>query len=201
MNQVKFFAAGSGKLPILTEVSSINSFKIIKGNLQKLSLSYLLLELVNQFLPEGQENSNLFNQLLMFMSAIDQSKSLEKDKVLAASFQMKLLQETGYLPELYRCMKCGKELKEQENYLAPYLGGLIDRACRGETLLAERVKVNSIKLMRFINASRVEQIGQLKLDHIDVAEVNKILNLYTAYQLEGELGSEKFALAVDKLSS
>ncbi len=200
LNQVKFYAAGNSKLPVLTEVSSINSFKSIKEDLQKLSLSYLLLELINQFLPEGQENDKLFNELILFLSAINKSKNSERDKVLAASFQIKLLRETGYLPELYRCIKCGNHLKEQDNYLAPYLGGLVDRSCKGETFLAEKIKAKSIKVMRFINTSPVEQIGQLKLGAIDVAEINKLLNLYTAYQLEGELGSEKFALAVDKLS-
>lgn len=200
LNKIKFFANGQGKLPVLTEASGLSSFKEIKSDLKKLSLAYLLLELVDQFLPDGQENNKLYNQLILFLEAINQSESIERDKVLTASFQIKLLREMGYLPELYHCIKCGSKLEERRNYLAPPLGGLIDENCSKESLLSRSIKVESIKIIRFINLESVERIGQLKLSDIDVREICKLLNLYTSYHLDRDLGSEKFALEIEKLS-
>lgn len=200
LNQIKFFRNGRGKLPVLTEVDSISNFTKIKGDLKKLSLAYLLLELIDQFLPEGQENNNLYNQLILFLGAIDQSDSEEKDKVLAASFQIKLLREMGYLPELYHCIRCGNRLEQKENYLAPHLGGLIDKNCSRESLVARSIKVDSIKIIRFINSEPIGKIGQLKLNDIDIKEICKLLNLYTTYYLDKELGSERFALEIEKLA-
>lgn len=199
LNQIKFFSTGRGKLPVLTEAVSISNFKRIKADLEKLSLAYLLLELVDQFLPEGQVNTKLYNQLILFLEAINSSSSLERDKVLTASFQIKLLREMGYLPELYHCIKCGNRLKEGENYLAPHLGGLIDNNCSQESLLAKKIKADSIKVIRFINLESVGKISQLKLSDIDVKEICKLLNLYTTYYLDKDLGSEKFAFEVEKL--
>lgn len=201
LNQVKFFRSGRGKLPVLTEVITLSSFKNIKSDLKKLSLAYLLLELVDQFLPEGQENNNLYNQLLLFLAGIDQSRSEDKDKVLAASFQIKLLREVGYLPELYHCIRCGNKLEQRENYLAPHLGGLVDRPCSQESLAIKKIKVDSIKVIRFINSETIGKIGQLKLDRVDVREICKLLNLYTAYYLDKDLGSERFAEEIEKLTA
>jgi len=200
LHQIKFFASGNGKLPVITEAATLTSFKKVKTDLRKLGLAYLLLELIDQFLPEGQENTTLYNQLILFLEGINQSESFEKDKVLVASFQIKLLRETGYLPELYRCIKCGSKLKESNNYLAPHLGGLIDGSCGSESLVSKRIKADSIKVIRFINTETLERISQLKLAEIDIAEICKLLNLYTTYHLDRDLGSEKFGLEIEKLS-
>ena len=200
LNQIKFFAHGNGKLPVVTEVATLTTFKRIKSDLQKLGLAYLLLELIDQFLPEGQENNNLYNQLLLFLEGINQSKNFEKDKVLVASFQIKLLKEMGYLPELYRCIKCGNKLKENDNFLAPHLGGLIDEGCSTDSLISKRIKSDSIKVIRFINSEPIERIDQLKTSDIDVQEICKLLNIYTAYHLDRDLGAERFAIEIEKLS-
>src|SRR3990167_5613366 len=55
-------------------------------------------------------------------------------RILQGSFQIKLLTQVGYLPELYRCAKCGDPLVPQDNFLSPNIGGLVDEACNRQTL-------------------------------------------------------------------
>lgn len=200
LNRIKFFAHDNGKLPILTEASSLESFKAIKADLGKLSLAYLMLELIDQFLPEGESYTNLYDQLTLFLTAISRNRDKDRDRVLAASFQIKLLREMGYLPELYRCIRCGKKLSESNHFLSPHLGGLVDAVCSKGSLVGRSIGVDSIKIIRFINSEPVERISQLKLSEIDIGEICRLLNLYTTYHLDRDLGSEKFALEIEKLA-
>ncbi|HSX57888.1 MAG TPA: DNA repair protein RecO [Candidatus Saccharimonadales bacterium] len=199
-NQIKFFLYGNGKLPVLTEAASLQSFPNLKKDLDKLSLAYLILELLDQFLAEGQESQKLYLLLVEVLEEINETEDLEKAKLLSSCFQIKLLREVGYLPELYQCVRCGEKLSEEKNFLAPNLGGLVDENC-GKALVVNRpIEKDVIKVIRFLNKETVDDVTKLNLMRFDVAEISQILNYYTVFYLEKDLGAEKFANAVEKLA-
>ncbi len=200
LNQIKFFASGRGKLPVLTEAEVIESFPEIKSDLEKLGLAYLTLELVDQFLAEGQENQKTYELLIETLQEIDQADNLDRAKLVASCFQIKLLREVGYLPELYQCVRCGERLSENNNYLAPNLGGLVDKNCSQVSVINRPIERDVIKVIRFLNREELENVNKLNLLRLDIRAITQILNYYTVFYLEKDLGAEKFATAVEKLA-
>ncbi len=199
LNHTNIFLHATRGLPILTEAAEIASFPSLKADLEKLSLTYLILELVDQFLEEGQENSEIFDLLTNTLTAIDQAGSIGKVRILQSSFQIKFLTAVGYLPQLYSCVKCTKKLTSDTNYLSPHLGGLIDEACSQSTLISKPASVDSIKTMRFLEGKPIGLIEKLVLDGQVIKETANLLHYYTIFFLEKDLNSLNFAGQVDKV--
>lgn len=199
LNQVKIFLHETKSWPILTEVETKRNFSNIKDDLSKLSLVYLIFELIDQFLGEEQENIVVFDLLQATLVAIDESQSLEKAKVFATNFQLKFLNQVGYLPQLQNCAVCDQEIQPEVNFLAPYLGGLVDKNCSKEVLLSRSLSLEAIKTLRFLAKTPIEGIYKLNLEKKLLKELFEVLNFYTVFFLEKDLNSPRFTLAVEKL--
>lgn len=199
LNHVKIFLHETKSLPILTEVETKRNFSNIKEDLSKLSLVYLLFELIDQFLAEYQENPVVFDLLVGTLVGIDESKNLEKAKVFATNFQLKFLSQIGYLPQLQNCVVCNQEIRPETNFLAPYLGGLVDKNCSREVLLSRSLSLEAIKALRFLVKTPLKDIYKLSLEQKLLKELRDGLNFYTVFFLEKDLNSPRFALAVEKL--
>ncbi len=199
LNHVKIFLHETKSWPILTEVETKGNFNNIKEDLSKLSLTYLLFELVDQFLTEEQESPFVFDLLVSTLVAIDNSPSLEKAKVFATNFQLKFLSQVGYLPQLQNCVVCDQQIQPETNFLAPYLGGLVDKTCSREVLLSRSLSLEAIKTLRFLIKTPFEEIYKLSLEKKLLKELFDVLNFYTVFFLEKDLNSPRFTLAVEKL--
>ncbi|HEY4694621.1 MAG TPA: DNA repair protein RecO [Candidatus Nanoarchaeia archaeon] len=199
LNHVRIFLHETKGLPILTEAEEVESFKNLKGDLRKLSISYLVLELVDQFFDEGQKSEEIFDLFVKTIRGIDGNPEIEKARILQGSFQIKLLTQVGYLPELYRCAKCGDPLVPQDNFLSPNIGGLVDEACNRQTLLSKKASVETVKTLRFLKSKPVSLVEKLKVAPNIVKETTEALNFYTTFFLERDLSSPQFAAQVDKV--
>jgi len=198
LNQVKVFLQETKNLPFLTEVEAIQTFPSIKSDLAKLSIVFLMFELIDQFFSEEQENILIFNLLLDSLKGIEKSFDLEKDKIFATNFQLKILSQIGYLPELGSCVLCNRTLKPETNFLVPYLGGLVDQGCSNEVLLSKSISLEVIKTLRFLLKLSVTEIPKLNLERKLLKEIFDALNFYTVFFLEKDLNSPRFATRVEK---
>ena len=199
LNHVKILLHQTKGLPIVTEAETVADFGQLKKDLKKLSLVYLVFELVDQFLSEEQENSAIFNLLKDTLEALEKSETQEKAKVFATNFQFKFLLQVGYLPQLHNCVRCNQEIQPETNFLAPNLGGLVDKGCSREVLLSRSLSVDAIKTLRFIEKKSILELYKLSLEKKLLKEVWDSLNFYTTFFLEKDLRTPRFALAVEKL--
>lgn len=80
-------------MPILTEITTQESFTDIKTDLQKIGFAYHLCELVDGLCPEGQENGRVFNLLHTVLFDLCGSVSLSER---IHEFEVALLTTLGY---------------------------------------------------------------------------------------------------------
>jgi DNA repair protein RecO (recombination protein O) len=93
-NQVTIFLAKGKNLDIVTEVQAINTFSNFKKDLYKLALAFQASELVDRITREEQENYQVYNLLIDFLSELDQQNKTAKDMLL--DFKIRLLENTGF---------------------------------------------------------------------------------------------------------
>jgi DNA repair protein RecO (recombination protein O) len=198
INHVKIFLHETKSWPILTEVETKSIFLGIKEDLSKLSLVYLMFELVDQLLTEEQESPLVFDLLISTLNSINSESNLEKAKVLVSNFQLKLLSQVGYLPQLQNCVVCNERLLPETNFLSPHLGGLVDKKCNQQVILSRSLSLDAIKALRFLARTEMKEIVRLTLEKKLLKEVFDTLNFYTVYFLEKDLNSPRFARAVEK---
>jgi len=152
----------------------------IRNSLERTAYAMYLAELVYHFAPEEQANEPLFDLLIETMESLGETPNPE---LLVRYFELNLLKNLGYRPELRRCPSCGTELKAVTNYFSPTSGGVLCPNCANE-LTAYPVSVSGLKVMRFLLENRYDASSRLKLEPDLNREIGAIVRVYLHFLLE-----------------
>ncbi|MEK7536214.1 MAG: DNA repair protein RecO [Patescibacteria group bacterium] len=94
-SKVKFSAAKSHGLDIITEVETIKDYSKVRSNLNKISLAYYFCEVVNKITHEDGHPSNVYGLLSTALEQLGHETELKK---LRLKFIYDLLTNMGYWP-------------------------------------------------------------------------------------------------------
>ncbi len=185
-------------LDIITQAETIETFMPLRSSLERLGYAYYLGELVDRFSEEGNENLPLFDLLLHALRwLVDESIPAD---LLARFFELRLLQNVGYRPQLFHCVNCGVPIEPMENLFSAEAGGMIDPICR-ETQrdkMAELgwdirpISLNALKVLRFLQTREFETVRVLQLSPEVLVEVESLMHHYISHHLERKLKSVDF---------
>ncbi|MCL4353751.1 DNA repair protein RecO [Patescibacteria group bacterium] len=95
LNRAKFglYQAAGANMPVLTEVESLENFKILKNDLKRIGIAYHFCELVDGLCAENQENREIYDLLDKALKTISVNKNLD---LVAYRFELKLLKLLGF---------------------------------------------------------------------------------------------------------
>jgi DNA repair protein RecO (recombination protein O) len=184
-NHLKIQLSGRNSLEIITEAESLNSFKILKENLAKISYAYYAVEIINEFLAFGQGGKAIFDLLANFLKVLNKEKnSLELRKALKL-FELKLLEYCGFGLQLNACVVC-RSSSDSKIFISPEMGGLVHKNCFKEQLSVKPISEGSLADLRSLQDREnvVISLGSLQ-------EIEKLLTFYLEYHLEKELKTPK----------
>jgi DNA repair protein RecO (recombination protein O) len=174
-------------LDTITGSQTINSFVPLKTDLWLSACALYAIEMVDQFAQENQENEPLFRLLLDTLKRL--AEEHDTSHVLRY-FEMQLLSQTGYRPQLDECVTCHAALTPVSNYFSPGAGGILCSSCRfNQNLTYCAVAVDVLKVLRFLQHQDFENVIRLKLDGDISREVEQVLRRYIRYILEREIKS------------
>lgn len=94
---------GRGDLDIVSQAETIESFRTVREDLDRLTKATALLEAVDHVSVEGQHDERLFKMLVGALRALN----VENSPMLVGAFYWKLLSHEGYEPSLDSCVRCG----------------------------------------------------------------------------------------------
>ena len=151
------------------------------------------MELVNQFTAEHVENRPLFQLLLNTMHHLCQPGDKE---LTLRYFELHLLNEVGYRPQLNECVACHRALRPVTNSFSPSAGGVLCPDCSPGEGLAYSISVNALKVLRLLQSSQYETVSRLRIDPGLSRELEAAMRAYIRYLLEREV---KAALWLDTL--
>jgi DNA repair protein RecO (recombination protein O) len=92
------------ELDIVTQVDSIDHFRTIREDLDRLTQASEMLEVVDQMLQEGGVNPRLYDMLVGGLRTLD----THRGPLVVPAFFWKLLSLEGYRPLLDECAECGR---------------------------------------------------------------------------------------------
>ncbi|MEO6120576.1 MAG: DNA repair protein RecO [Acidimicrobiales bacterium] len=118
------------ELDIVTQAESIDHFRTIREDLDRMVRATCLMEAVDQVAQERTANPRLYQMLVGALRAL----AARDSALLVPAFFWKLLSLEGFHPLLDRCATCGTE----EDLVAFDLneGGVLCRACRRGTAVS-----------------------------------------------------------------
>jgi DNA repair protein RecO (recombination protein O) len=115
---------GRGELDTVTQVEHIESFKVTRTDLSRMSHAASLLEAVDQIALEREPVPHLYRMLVGALRTVAERPSA----LVVAAFYWKLLAQEGVRPELDACVRCGEEAALVAFDVNE--GGVLCRACR-----------------------------------------------------------------------
>lgn len=113
-----------GELDVITQAESIDHFRAIRDDLDRLTKAVAMLEAVDQLAQEREVNPRLYQMLLGALRSLAAADSA----LVVPGFFLKLLALEGYRPVVDDCVACGAT----EDLVAFDLdsGGVLCRGCR-----------------------------------------------------------------------
>jgi len=173
-------------LDTITGSQTINSFLPLKTDLWLTSYGLYLIELVNQFTPDHVENRPLFQLLLDTMHNLCQPGDKE---LTLRYFELHLLNEVGYRPQLQQCVACHSPLEPVTNSFCPGAGGILCPDCSHSQSLTYPLSVNALKVLRLLQRSDYQTISKLKMNPRLSQELEIVMRNYLKYLLERDVKS------------
>ncbi len=173
-------------LDTITGSQTINSFLPLKTNLELTSHALYAIELVDQFTADHIENYPLFQLLLETMGHLCQAGDNE---LVLRYFELHLLNEVGYRPQLQRCVSCQATLEPITNSFGSAAGGMLCPSCSPSQPLTYSLSVNALKVLRLLQSSDYNTISRLKINPELSRELEGVMRDYLKYLLEREVKS------------
>jgi DNA repair protein RecO (recombination protein O) len=186
---VHILVARGRNLDIVSQVETLEAFRLLREDLERTSQAYYLAELVSSFVEERDENPLLFDLTLATLARLCEAR----DRLLAMRFfELRSLGLVGYQPQLHFCVECRSQLEPVTNYFHPASGGALCPR-HGEAIRnAEPLAVPTLKVLRYMQTHPWDQVAVLHLKPDTHLDVEAVLQRYIVYLLERRLKSVDF---------
>lgn len=185
----------SKNLDIITQSQNIESFIPLRDDLWRTSQALYVVELVDRFTAEEEENYPLFILLVDTMRWLCQARHGE---IILRYFELRLFEYLGYRPQLQQCVICRSSLEPGGHFFSPSGGGVLCPHCRDQEPIVYFLSLNALKVMRFLQRSDYAKVDRLRITTGLSSELKRLMQGYTRYLLEREIKSVEWLDRLEK---
>lgn len=157
----------------VSEGEIIDSFQDFLTDLDSIAYASYLCELIDISMSENESNKSIFKE---FVSAfyLLKSKAVEYD-IIARSFEIKLLNATGYGLDLENCCMCKKKMNSSNYISFQYFGGVCNE-CTKEN--GAGINYASYNALKFLSKVPIDKIHRVTLSSTIKEDLYKILTIF-----------------------
>lgn len=188
-----FMFAHGRNLDVVTQVQTIETFEVVRDDLDRLSRALYVAELVDRATEERAENFALYHLLLNTLRRLAQPNDLD---LTVRFFEMGLLAELGYRPQLDSCAGCHRALPAGDATWAPSVGGVVCLECRPVDAPVRSLSPNALHVLRLLQKGDIAEIARLELAEELADEIERVLRDALHFALERDVRSAAFVDAV-----
>lgn len=181
----KLLIAEGRNLDIIAEVENIKCYFSLRSNLRATHMAYYLAEIVDQMTLENQSHPSIFDLLEQVLEGL----SSQANRLLIPFFEINFLSESGFKPELYQCLNCGKKIIAQKNYFSFSSGGLVCGVCQASDQL---ISNQAIKVLRLFLKNKATIVNKISLENKLIKEIEELTSNYLKYFHQKEFNARRF---------
>jgi DNA repair protein RecO (recombination protein O) len=174
---------------VITGVETLDSYRHLHENLECLSRGLYAAELTDRMTVEHVHSFPIFRLMIDTLERLD--KGADGDTTLRY-FEMRLLDQAGFRPELERCVVCTRELEAADHFFAPVAGGVVCRGCVPGLAGPRVLTLNGLKLLRLIQRGSYNDLARVRVPTVLADEVERHLRGYIITVLERDVNSAAF---------
>ncbi len=163
----------TGHLPLIQEVTVIETFPNLRENLEAASFAFWGGELVDHLVEEGA-GGTLYSEFLTYLARVNAGA----EPLDVRAFELAVLVDLGWRPELTSCAYCHGELTQENLSWSHRLGGVIDATCAATQVIDRSVSVAAVKTLRLLTDHHWQVSQRISAPQAVINEVEDILHHY-----------------------
>lgn len=164
----------------------IHSRQALREDLEKMAYASYVTELVDSLTAEEDPTDTLFPLLAGTLSLGEKGRF----DVAVRAFEIRLMRELGYEPELYRCLNCRSEL--QDRIFFTERGGTVCPRCVEQFPGSNTVTKGTWELMKRLLEWDFSRLNILHPAANNIEEIRRLMRKYVDFRLEYPLKSLDF---------
>lgn len=187
--QVNLQLARGRDMFIITQAEATNTYLHLRDNLVGVGYASYVVELLDRFTFDDDENPPLFHLLANTLKRLDQ----ESRSFLAVRYyEVRLLDLLGYRPHLFHCASCETEIKAEAQYFSALQGGVLCSKCGPGAAEARPISIQALKYLRHFQRSTFAEASRARISPHVNREMEQIMHYYLTYLLERGLNTPAF---------
>ncbi|HEY8417441.1 MAG TPA: DNA repair protein RecO [Limnochordales bacterium] len=177
-------------LDTLSQGEIAESFRPLREDLDRMAYASYVAELVDRSTEAGDRHEGLFPLLVSVLRLLAASDQLA---LVARYFELHLLAELGYRPQLGGCTRCGAL---QATVFSAEAGGLLCERCRSADPAAVHLGEEALHALRFLQRADPERVGVLRPSPAALAAMEAVLPAFCAARIGQPLRAMEFLLSL-----
>ena len=175
---------------VVTQVSVGHAWLHLRDDLESTATAWYIAELADRSLEERHAAEPLYSLLRRAYELLDAGMAPGR---VARWYEMHLLDELGFRPEVDRCVECDRVLESDERFRwIPPLGGVVCERCPGPSHERVALSLEGLKLLKAYQRLDIEAIAAFRLPADVEREVEAALREFVRYSLERDARSLPF---------
>jgi DNA repair protein RecO (recombination protein O) len=187
----KLLLAKGRDLDLITQAQTVNAYRPLREYLLRGAYAAYMVELVDRFTPDGQENREIYDLLAHGFEWLCASPDLA---LTVRYYELQLLSLAGFQPQLHQCVIGGETIVAEDQYFSPAEGGAVCAKCGEARPPAGRlpVSMHALKFLRYFQSQPYAKVTALTIRPSVHMEMESLLARYIAVILERQLKSIEF---------
>ncbi|MBI3314304.1 MAG: DNA repair protein RecO [Candidatus Omnitrophica bacterium] len=185
--EIVFYEKIRSDLHLVSEAAIVESHDRLRTDLQTIAYASYFSELVDMVTEVHDSHPQIFELLdfaFKFLPSLPPAS-------LAKIFEVKLLNEIGWLPYLENCLAC-KDSKFESGFFSIRQGAIFCPNCISQAPEARPLSREGLNALRFYTAHNLEQSIKLRMGEKTEIELERLLEQFLTYRLPRPLHSRAF---------
>lgn len=175
---------------LVTQADTVDAYLPLREDLILTSHASYVMELLDRFTYEDEtENSSTFRLLTETLARL---ASLSDPWLVIRYYEMRLLDQLGFRPQLRECANCGREIKAEDQFFSFSAGGVICPRCGKGLPNLHPISVEALKYLRHFQRSGYAEASRARPQPEVQKEAESLMQGYFTYLLERELNTPGF---------
>jgi DNA repair protein RecO (recombination protein O) len=184
-------------LHLISQCDSIDSFKNLTEDLDRMSTGLAVLELIDQVTHHEERTPAMFALLVETLSALN--VSTKNYEMYLQAFQLRLAALFGYAPNFDTCGQCGKPILlgngEKQVAFQIVRGAVFCNTCyipndsavhdNDQSIAFTILSAQGLQIIQRLVHAQLSSFNNLEYDAPTGNEINELLRLYLRYHFDG----------------
>jgi DNA repair protein RecO (recombination protein O) len=174
---------------IVTQAETVDAYLPLREDLLRTAYGAYVLELLDRLTYDEGENRSLY---ALLVDTLGRVSSLEDPFLAVRYYEIRMLDLTGFRPNLFECVSGGEEIRAENQFFDAQQGGVICPRCAGRFPGAREISMQTLKWLRHLQRSSFQEAMRATPTPKERAEMEATLRYYLTYLLERRMNSPEF---------